>query len=230
MHGSLFYCVANMPGAVPYTSTYALTNVTLPYALALAEKGWRQAMRDDPSLALGLNTHAGAITNAGVAEAHGRPVTSRVRGAQRRRSGDQPEVTGHDALTAAVRGYLDHLLVERGLAANTLAAYRADLSRYLGHLAGLGRSDPADVTTADVTGFLASLRAPDADGEPELSASSAARTLVAVRGLHAFWLRDGVTTTDPAAEVKPPSLPSRLPKALPVGDVERMILAAGARG
>jgi alanine dehydrogenase len=76
VHDSLFYCVANMPGAVPYTSTYALTNVTLPYALALAEKGWRQAMRDDPSLALGLNTHAGAITNAGVAEAHGRPVTS----------------------------------------------------------------------------------------------------------------------------------------------------------
>jgi alanine dehydrogenase len=75
VHGSLFYCVANMPGAVPYTSTYALTNVTLPYALALAEKGWRQAMRDDPSLALGLNTHAGAITNAGVAEAHGRAVT-----------------------------------------------------------------------------------------------------------------------------------------------------------
>jgi integrase/recombinase XerD len=81
-----------------------------------------------------------------------------------------------------------------------------------------------------VTGFLASLRAPDAEGVPELSASSAARTLVAVRGLHAFWLRDGVTTSDPAAEVKPPSLPSRLPKALPVDDVERMILAAGAAG
>jgi alanine dehydrogenase len=74
VHGSLFYCVANMPGAVPYTSTYALTNVTLPYALALAEKGWRQAMRDDPTLALGLNTYAGAVTNAGVAEAHGLPV------------------------------------------------------------------------------------------------------------------------------------------------------------
>ena len=74
VHGSLFYCVANMPGAVPYTSTYALTNVTLPYALALAENGWRQAMRDDPTLALGLNTYAGAVTNAGVAEAHGLPV------------------------------------------------------------------------------------------------------------------------------------------------------------
>ncbi|MBA2739186.1 MAG: alanine dehydrogenase [Nocardioidaceae bacterium] len=72
VHETLFYCVANMPGAVPHTSTYALTNVTLPYALALADKGWQQAMRDDHSLALGLNTHAGELTNAPVAEAHGR--------------------------------------------------------------------------------------------------------------------------------------------------------------
>jgi len=67
----VFYCVANMPGAVPHTSTYALTNVTLPYAVALADKGWQQAMRDDHSLALGLNTHAGSLTYAPVAEAHG---------------------------------------------------------------------------------------------------------------------------------------------------------------
>ena len=60
VHNSIFYCVANMPGAVPNTSTYALTNVTLPYAVALADKGWQQALRDDHSLALGLNTHAGA--------------------------------------------------------------------------------------------------------------------------------------------------------------------------
>ncbi len=72
VHETLFYCVANMPGAVPHTSTYALTNVTLPYALALADKGWQQAMRDDHSLALGLNTYAGELTNAPVAEAHGR--------------------------------------------------------------------------------------------------------------------------------------------------------------
>jgi alanine dehydrogenase len=70
VHGSVFYCVANMPGAVPHTSTYALTNVTLPYALALAEKGWRQALRDDESLALGLNTFAGEVTYQPVAEAH----------------------------------------------------------------------------------------------------------------------------------------------------------------
>ncbi|HKE70434.1 MAG TPA: alanine dehydrogenase [Nocardioidaceae bacterium] len=72
VHNSVFYCVANMPGAVPHTSTYALTNVTLPYAVALANKGWRQAMRDDHSLALGLNTYDGYLTNAPVAEAHGR--------------------------------------------------------------------------------------------------------------------------------------------------------------
>ncbi|TNY35800.1 alanine dehydrogenase [Thermomonospora catenispora] len=71
VHGSVFYCVANMPGAVPNTSTYALTNATLPYAVAIANKGWRQALRDDPALAHGLNTHAGAVTYAPVAEAHG---------------------------------------------------------------------------------------------------------------------------------------------------------------
>ena len=71
VHDSVFYCVANMPGAVPHTSTYALTNVTLPYAVALADKGWQQAMRDDQTLALGLNTHAGSLTYAPVADAHG---------------------------------------------------------------------------------------------------------------------------------------------------------------
>ncbi|CAN5226949.1 alanine dehydrogenase [soil metagenome] len=71
VHDSIFYCVANMPGAVPHTSTYALTNVTLPYAVALADKGWQQALRDDHSLALGLNTYAGQLASAPVAEAHG---------------------------------------------------------------------------------------------------------------------------------------------------------------
>ncbi|MFI6230619.1 alanine dehydrogenase [Micromonospora echinospora] len=71
VHDSIFYCVANMPGAVPHTSTYALTNVTLPYALELANHGWREALRRDPALALGLNTHAGQVTYGPVAEAHG---------------------------------------------------------------------------------------------------------------------------------------------------------------
>ncbi|HST84974.1 MAG TPA: alanine dehydrogenase [Kineosporiaceae bacterium] len=71
VHNSTFYCVANMPGAVPKTSTYALTNATLPYTVALADKGWQQACADDHSLALGLNTRAGALTNPPVAQAHG---------------------------------------------------------------------------------------------------------------------------------------------------------------
>ena len=71
VHNSIFYCVANMPGAVPNTSTYALTNATLPYTVALADKGWERALREDHSLALGLNTHAGKLTYAPVAEAHG---------------------------------------------------------------------------------------------------------------------------------------------------------------
>jgi alanine dehydrogenase len=71
VHGSLFYCVANMPGAVPHTSTYALTNATLPYVRSIANRGWRDALRADDALALGLNTHAGSVSNEPVAVAHG---------------------------------------------------------------------------------------------------------------------------------------------------------------
>ena len=73
VHESVFYCVANMPGAVPHTSTYALTNVTLPYILEIANRGWRDALRADPPLALGLNTHEGVLTCPPVGEAHGLP-------------------------------------------------------------------------------------------------------------------------------------------------------------
>jgi alanine dehydrogenase len=74
VHESMFYCVANMPGAVPHTSTYALTNVTLPYALELANLGWRAALRADPALAPGLNTFDGQVVYGPVAEAHGMPL------------------------------------------------------------------------------------------------------------------------------------------------------------
>jgi alanine dehydrogenase len=74
-HGVVHYCVGNMPGAVPNTSTYALTNVTLPYALDVATKGLAGAVADDPALALGVNAYAGALTNEGVAEAHGLAYT-----------------------------------------------------------------------------------------------------------------------------------------------------------
>ncbi|CAN5342452.1 alanine dehydrogenase [soil metagenome] len=71
VHNTIYYCVANMPGAVPGTSTRALTNATLPYVVALAEKGWQKAITDDPALALGLNAHDGQVTNHGVAESFG---------------------------------------------------------------------------------------------------------------------------------------------------------------
>jgi len=78
VHDTLYYCVANMPGAVPNTSTHALTNVTLPYTVALANHGWREALRRDDALALGLNTHAGEVVYTPVAEAHG--MTARALG------------------------------------------------------------------------------------------------------------------------------------------------------
>ena len=73
VHNSVFYCVANMPGAVPVASTYALTNATLPYALSLANLGWEAACKNDPNLAKGLNVHEGKIYYSAVAEAHGYP-------------------------------------------------------------------------------------------------------------------------------------------------------------
>jgi alanine dehydrogenase len=73
VHDSVFYCVANMPGAVPHTSTYALTNVTLPYAVEIADRGIRAAAQADPALALGVNTVGGSLTYAPVGEAHGLP-------------------------------------------------------------------------------------------------------------------------------------------------------------
>ncbi|MBW8171952.1 alanine dehydrogenase [Ornithinimicrobium sp. Arc0846-15] len=76
VHNSVFYCVANMPGAVPRTSTFALTNATLPYAVRIADQGWRDALRNDPVLAPGLNALNGQVTNAGVAEALGLPLLS----------------------------------------------------------------------------------------------------------------------------------------------------------
>ena len=79
VHGSVFYCVANMPGAVPVTSTRALTNATLPYLSALADQGWVAATASDPALAAGLTTHAGLLDNVAVAQAHGYEVAATVR-------------------------------------------------------------------------------------------------------------------------------------------------------
>jgi integrase/recombinase XerD len=133
------------------------------------------------------------------------------------------------ALARAVRTYLDHLSVERGLAANTLTSYRRDLRRYQEYLAGVGIDDLGKVTEQVVTAFLVRLREGDQEHQP-LGATSAARTVVAVRGFHKFAVRDGLTEVDPAAAVKPPAPAKRLPKALPLSDVEAILEAAGAPG
>ncbi len=130
-------------------------------------------------------------------------------------------------LAEGLRTYLDHLAVERGLAPNTLASYRRDLRRYVGHLRGRGVDEPDKVTEPDVLAFLAVLREGDAD-HPPLAATSAARAVVAVRGLHRFLLREGLTGADPARSVRPPSAPKRLPKAITVEEVEALLAAAGA--
>ena len=126
-----------------------------------------------------------------------------------------------------MRSYLDHLAVERALAANTLASYRRDLTRYTELLAASGVRTLDEVHPEDVGQFLARLREGDAD-HPPLAASSAARAVSAVRGLHRFAVREGLAAADPAAEVKPPTPPRRLPKAISVADVARLIDAAGA--
>jgi len=132
-------------------------------------------------------------------------------------------------LRTAVRGYLAHLQVERGSAPNTLAAYRRDLDRYVTHLAALGVDRPEDVREEHVTAFLAAIRTGE-DGGRALVATSAARAVVAVRGFHRFLHLEGAVPTDPAGEVRPPATPQRLPKALPVADVEKLLEAAGAEG
>lgn len=128
------------------------------------------------------------------------------------------------AISDALRVYLDHLVVERGIAENTLRSYRRDLRRYAGYLAGRGVRDLGEVAESDVGEFLATLREGE-EGHPPLAAASAARTLVAVRGLHKFAVLDGMLPTDVAREVHPPAPPRRLPKALPLDRVEQLLEA-----
>ncbi|WP_197496493.1 site-specific integrase, partial [Mycobacterium sp. 1274761.0] len=110
------------------------------------------------------------------------------------------------ALDDQLQGYLDHLTIERGVAANTLKSYRRDLRRYAEHLTQRGIDDLGKVTEADVSDFLAALRRGDTDsGTSPLSAVSAARALIAVRGLHRFAAAEGVTDLDVARAVKPPT-------------------------
>ena len=138
-------------------------------------------------------------------------------------------MTEGEGLDQAIRDYLAHLGVERGLADNTVTSYRRDLRRYLDHLTLIGRETPDEVTEADVHGFVAALRTGDDDHGP-LGPASVARHVVTVRGLHRFWLREQLVPVDVTAEVRPPRPDQRLPKALPLDQVEAILEAAGAPG
>jgi len=131
------------------------------------------------------------------------------------------------SVDGAVTRYLQYLVVERGLAANTVESYERDLRRYAGFLRERGRSGLADVTGLDVAEFRAALRTGD-DEHPPLAVSSVGRAVVAVRGLHAFAFREGLAGNDPAREVAPPVPAKRLPKAISIDAVERILDAAGS--
>ncbi|MDQ0924078.1 integrase/recombinase XerD [Pseudarthrobacter sp. W1I19] len=130
------------------------------------------------------------------------------------------------AIDRAITDYLQHMGVERGLAANTLAAYRRDLARYSRYLAAAGCIRPEDITRHHVTGYVRAL-SDGSDGGTALGVRSAARTVVAVRGLHKFWALEGFTPADPASDVHPPMPGKRLPKAISVDEVTRILEAAG---
>lgn len=125
---------------------------------------------------------------------------------------------------ARVDGYLRHLAVERGLSRNTTASYRRDLAIYADWLATRGPGDLDRVAERDLSDFVRYL---GNDREPALATSSIARVLSAVRGLHRFLAEEGELAADVSRELRPPKLPARLPKAIPVEDVEALIAAAG---
>ena len=126
------------------------------------------------------------------------------------------------ALSAALRGYLDHLTVERGVARNTLTSYRRDLQRYIEYLATQGISDITEVGEGLVSGYLMALREGSAGHSP-LAASSAARAVVAVRGWHRFLVAEGAVPLDVSRDVHPPQTGKRLPKALSVDQVTAIL-------
>jgi integrase/recombinase XerD len=129
------------------------------------------------------------------------------------------------AAAGAVRRYLDYLAVERGLAANTLGAYRRDLRRYAGFLAAAGIDDPAAAGEADLVAFLGALRAATTPAGTGYRPSSVARSLAAVRGFHRFLVRERLAGGDPSRDLGTPKVPANLPKALSVEQVEALLAA-----
>jgi len=129
-------------------------------------------------------------------------------------------------LTRAVERYLRHVALERGRSPHTVSAYRRDLERYLAHLAGRDIGEVAAIGEQDVAAFVQSVRDPEAAqaaGHAPVAASSAARMLSSVRGWHSFLLEEGLVVRNVAAEQKPPRQAKRLPKAITIDEVERLL-------
>ncbi len=138
------------------------------------------------------------------------------------------EAAGARSLDAMITTFLDHLVVERGASTHTVQAYRRDLDRYREFLHQQGIDDPTGITTLVVTAFAADLRQAHGEGpdvRPGLAPASAARAVVAVRSLHRFAVEEGILADDPAAEVAPPRGSRRLPKALGLDAVQRLLAA-----
>jgi integrase/recombinase XerD len=138
-------------------------------------------------------------------------------------AGGVPTAPVSPAAGAALRRFLDYLTVERGLAANTLSAYRRDLRRYAGWLAASGIDDPALAEEEDVVAFLGALRAGTTPVGTRYRASSVARSLAAVRGFHRFLVRERLAGSDPSHDLGTPKVPSSLPKALEIAQVDALL-------
>ena len=123
-------------------------------------------------------------------------------------------------LANLAENYIRHLAIERGVAKNTISAYRRDLERYLQFLTGANIDEPERITELTVSEFAQELVQ-----RHGLAATSVARVLAAVRGLHKYWLLENVTQIDPAHQIKPPKAPKRLPKAITISQVEALLNA-----
>ena len=225
VHDSVFYCVANMPGAVPNTSTYALTNATLPYAVALANQGWRDALRADHAL--------GARPQHPRRPRHERRRSPRPtawrRSASTRRCPDRPgRQPGHPrhrsrASSATSAGGSTTSAVEKGASDNTLTSYAPRPARATPPSSpAKGIDDAGRVTEADVTDFLASLR--ERRPRPPRSAGPHPRRGARLPPVPRARGRGGRATRRPTS--RPPKPPARLPKAIPLEAVERLLAAA----
>jgi integrase/recombinase XerD len=125
-------------------------------------------------------------------------------------------------LRSAIGGFVRHITIERGLAANTISAYRRDLDRYAAWLEGRGIVDPKAIGEADISAFTQAVRSAD---EGDLSAASIARILSSVRSFHRYLTEEGIVDDDAARDVRPPKLALRLPKAITIDQMERLLTA-----